>query len=127
MTDSTFRDVIYSYTRAQAIEDGVLVDVSSMAAEAGFKWPVAITRTAWEHFVAVPDGIVGQDESGRLWDILNMLRFACRTAKGQEFLFQLHVRNDNRGGLPPLVSLKAVCGPGDTAEPTITVLEPDED
>ena len=32
-------DLIHSYTRAQAIEDGVLVDVSDVAKEAGFKLP----------------------------------------------------------------------------------------
>jgi type I site-specific restriction endonuclease len=31
MDDNLFGDVIYSYTRAQAIEDGVLVDVSALA------------------------------------------------------------------------------------------------
>jgi len=34
--------VIHTYTRAQAIEDGVLIDVSEMAREAGFRWPVAV-------------------------------------------------------------------------------------
>jgi type I site-specific restriction endonuclease len=33
--DPIFGEVIYSYTRAQAIEDGVLVDVTDMAKEAG--------------------------------------------------------------------------------------------
>lgn len=37
--------VIHTYTRAQAIEDGVLIDVSEMAREAGFRWPVAVTAT----------------------------------------------------------------------------------
>ena len=35
--ESIFGDVIYSYTRAQAIEDGVLVDAGPMAKEVGFK------------------------------------------------------------------------------------------
>ncbi len=39
--ESFFGNVISTYTRAQAIEDGVLVDAGSMAQEAGFKWPVA--------------------------------------------------------------------------------------
>ena len=41
--ESFFGNVISTYTRAQAIEDGVLVDVGSTAQEAGFKWPVALT------------------------------------------------------------------------------------
>ncbi|EQD30141.1 hypothetical protein B2A_14268, partial [mine drainage metagenome] len=32
-------DVISRYTRAQAIEDGVLVEVSELAREAGFRFP----------------------------------------------------------------------------------------
>ena len=32
-------EVIYAYTRAQAIEDGVLVDVSEIAEEAGNQVP----------------------------------------------------------------------------------------
>jgi hypothetical protein len=37
------------------------------------------------------------------------------------------VRNDNRSGTPPLVRLKALCGPGDQGEPVITVMLPEED
>jgi hypothetical protein len=44
-----------------------------------------------------------------------------------ELIFRLHVRNDNRDRTPPLVTLKAVCGPGDDAGPVITVMLPEED
>ena len=37
------QEVIYTYTRAQALEDGVLIDVSQMAKEAGFRLPAVIT------------------------------------------------------------------------------------
>ena len=36
-------DVIHRYTRAQAIEDGTLVDVTETAREAGWRFPVATT------------------------------------------------------------------------------------
>ena len=69
-----FGDVIYSYTRAQAIADGVLVDVTKTAKEAGFIWPVAITRSVWENCVALSDEDndqqTYQDESGRVWDVV---------------------------------------------------------
>ena len=69
--------VIFTYTRAQALADGFLIDVSSkLAREAGFRYPVALTAGVWAECVAVPEGVTGQDETGRLWDILNMLRFA---------------------------------------------------
>jgi hypothetical protein len=41
--------------------------------------------------------------------------------------FAWHVRNDNRDRTPPLVRLKALCGPGDRGEPVVTVMLPDED
>lgn len=130
-SESTFGNVIYSYSRAQAIEDGVLVDVTDTPEflEAGFKFPVAMTRTVWNQCVAVPEGVIGQDVAGRLWDLLYMLRIVIQRS-GQHTdtaLMELHVRNDNRQGEPPLVSLKAVCGPGDQGEPVITVMLPEED
>ncbi|MGD9819896.1 MAG: DUF6573 family protein, partial [Desulfomonilaceae bacterium] len=37
MSNDNNWNVIYSYTRAQAIEDGVLVDVTEQAKATGFK------------------------------------------------------------------------------------------
>ena len=44
-------ELIHSYTRKQAIEDGGLIDVSEMAKEAGFKFPVATTNTVWTDLI----------------------------------------------------------------------------
>jgi hypothetical protein len=46
--------LIAAYTREQAIEDGTLVDVSKLAKEAGFRFPVAMTAAAWLAAVEVP-------------------------------------------------------------------------
>jgi hypothetical protein len=119
--------VIFAYTREQAIADGVLIDVTETAREAGFRIPVALTYAVWQQYVAVPEGVTCQDEAGRLWDVLFMLRFAIRTGDGgSELRYHLHVRNDNREGDPPLVELKAVCGPDDDGSPCITVMNPEE-
>jgi hypothetical protein len=122
-------EVIYAYTRKDALADGVQIDVSKVAREAGLKFPVYLTRAVWENYVRVPDGVRCQDEQGRLWDVLWLLRCAARRTSGPEMLFRLHVRNDNRDRTPPLVTLKAVCGPRDIDDPSavITVLMPDED
>src|SRR5262245_31632100 len=104
-------DLIHRYTRADAIRDGVLIDVSATAAEVGFRWPVALTAAAWAKCVAVPHGVACQDEVGRLWDVLALLRFAVSKQGGTEVRFGVHVRNDNRDRMPPLVRLKALCGP----------------
>ena len=122
-------EIIYAYTRAQAIEDGELVDVSETAREAGIKFPVAMTRTVWGRYVEVPEGVKCQDERGRLWDILWMFRCAAGKVDGDTLFVKLYVRNHNRERLDSrdLVTLKAVCGPGDTPEPVITIMLPDED
>jgi hypothetical protein len=122
-------EVLYVYTRKDALNDGVQIDVSEVAREAGLKFPVYLTRAVWESYVIVPDGVRCQDEKGRLWDIVWMLRCAARRTSGPEMTFKLHVRNDNRDRTPPRVRLKAVCGPLDIddPQPAITVMLPDED
>ena len=124
-----FGPVIYSDTRAQAVADGVQVEVTKTAAEAGIKFPVFITRIVFDTYVAVPPGVTGQDETGRLWDIVWMLRFAIlRSRPGADRLpVALYVRNDNRAAR--LIKLIATCGPLDIddPQPAITVMMPDED
>jgi hypothetical protein len=95
---------------------------------AGFKYPVALTAAAWANCVAVPPGVVCQDEVRRLWDVHWLLRCAVsRGHHGPEVRFAVHVRHDNRERTPPLVRLKAVCGPDDDGSPCITVMLPAED
>ena len=121
-------DLIHRYTRAQALADGVLIDVSTVAREAGITYPVALTSAAWGRCVTVPPGVECQDEAGRLWDVLFLLALAIhRSDGGAEVRFGVHVRDDNSEGTPPLVRLKAVCGPDDQGEPVVTVLLPEED
>jgi hypothetical protein len=119
-------EMIYRYSRADAIRDSVLIDVTETAKEAGIKYPVAITHAVHANYVRVPDGVTAQDERGRLWDILTMLRFAItRAPEGDTLLYTVFVRNDDTAPKP--VKLKALCHPGDEGEPVITVLMPDED
>ena len=126
--DNPFDDagLIHAYTRAQAIADGFLIDVSATAREAGIRFPVALTRAVWCRCVELPPGVESQDEAGRLWDVRYLLRVAIGASPGgSTLLYRVFVRNDNRRPRP--VTLKAVCGPGDDAAPVLTVMLPDED
>lgn len=122
-----FGEVIYTYTRQQAIEDGVLIDVSRTAREAGFKYPVAVTQAVWSE-VIIPDEIAcenGQSEEGRLWDVLWMCYLAARRSRAQsQIMFSVEVV---RGNHRQTVKLKALCHPGDRGEPVVTIMLPDED
>lgn len=131
----TEADVIYTYTRSQALADGVLVDVSATAREAGFRLPVAMTEAAWNDFVAWSDADtkrkgVYQDEAGRLWDVLWMAVLAARraspTAGQRQFAF-LRVPREGRALGAKKVWAKMVCGPGDEGEPVVTIMKTDED
>jgi len=120
-------DVISVYTREQAIKDGVLVDITNTAKEAGIRFPVAITINAWNKCVAVPIGLEGrQDEDGRLWDVIWMLKVAINNAGKTDRIYYklLVVGKDKR---QHMTTLKAVVGPGDNYEPVITIMLPDED
>lgn len=120
-------EVLFSYTRQQAIKDGVLVDVSEIAKEMGYKFPVAVTSAVWQGLIVPPPDVEHfQDVSGRLWDTLWMLRHAIKSGgdgSSVEFsvLYEMGPRDRQR------VTLKSICGPGDNAEPVITVMFPEED
>jgi hypothetical protein len=127
MPDTDEFVLISAYTRAQALEDGVLVDVSSTAREVGFKVPVAVTSAVWTRYVLLSPAAqaAGNDGRGRLWDLLWMLRMAAQRSRSpSEVLFSLHVVTESIN--PSLAELKAVCGPGDDTEPVITIMLPEE-
>jgi hypothetical protein len=140
-------EIIHSYTRDDAISDGTLIDVSETAREAGVRFPVALTTAVWARYVEFDRRCIGQDEAGRLWDICYMMASAIRRHRGNDpsrIDFQLVVAMPGAVAFeaneapPPrgcglrrarhrLVTLKALCGPGDQGEPVITVLLPTED
>ena len=126
-------DVVFRYTRKQAIADGVLVDLmqpetASLVREAGFKWPVAMTAGAFSETVCPIGGAVpeGQDLNGRLWDVLRNLWLAVRLRghRSDRVSFQVLVWDGQRR---QTVRLWSLCGPGDQGEPVLTVMLEGED
>ena len=145
--DNLWGEPIFRYTRAQAIADGALVDLTTatdnkgqlLCQQAGFNVPVAITRTAWTKTIEVggmwkPDGEGevlelkgGQSLTGRLWDLLWMLRVASGKAANSDcvhFQVLVDVHGDGRRDV---AKLWALCGPGDDAQPVITIMVEGED
>ncbi len=139
--ENMFGEAVYSYSRAQAIEDGVLIDVSTTAREAGIVWPVAMTSAAWADCVEWTDatearkGYTGQSESGRLWDVCWMLSLAVRAAlrrgldaSREPLFYPLHrTPREGRGAMPRKVALKFQVGPDDQGRACITVMMPTQD
>ena len=137
----TEADLIHVYTRADAIRDGVLVELEpELCHEAGFRCPVDVTASVW--------GIIepneqergdGQDLTGRTWDVLNLARFTLRRATPFEtyeppiavrfpcafWMKRPEYRAGRRGQVT--LTLKAVLGADFDGSPCITVMLPDED
>jgi len=126
---SPFGEVLFAYTRKQALADGVQVEVTVTGREAGIRFPLFLTRAVFDAYVTVPPGVTEQDEAGRLWDIVWMTRFALLRARPgvERITVALYVRNDDRAAR--LIKLIAMCGPLDLddPQPAITVMLPDED
>lgn len=131
-------DVISVYSWKQAVKDGVLHDVTELAREAGFIWPVAIT-TALKHKIEdIPKSQSHQDYTGRLWDVLYMghlkvMAVSRRQPDATECTYQIimhHIEPDahNRNRLRKYIWLKIVIEatePG--GEPCFVISLPDED
>lgn len=124
-SDSFWGAPIFSYSRTKAIADGVLVDISELAREAGFKWPVAMTAELWSLVEAIPARYAHEDVAGRLWDILNVARWSIQKSaeSGELLLFTVILHQETSDE----VEIKMVCGPGDDAAPTITLMLPQQD
>lgn len=117
-------DVIFKYTRKQALEDGVLVDISEPAKEAGIKFPTAVTQAVFG--VLSDTSSPGQDFKGRVWDLLMVLRMSAKSSKNDRICFApfFTMRGSDK---PEPVPMWAKCGPGDDEAPVITVMLKGED
>lgn len=122
-------DLIYSYSRTRGLSEGVLIDVSDLAREAGFKLPVAVSDSLYHGYLTPPLELAkeGQSLDGRLWDTLSVLRYAIKAASSTDrisFSVLFQMASDAE---PEPVDLLAVCGPGDSGEPVITIMLPSDD
>jgi hypothetical protein len=119
--------VIHSYTRAQALADGALIDVTETGKEVGFKLPVAITEALQNRLTPTKnEAIFGQDYDSRLWNVLWVAAFTIKLADpGTNTVTFTVVQQEveAKSGQPQNVELRlqAVCGRGLADEPVIMI------
>jgi hypothetical protein len=125
-------DVIYTYTRKQAIEDGVLVDLTEWASAdkgfmGGYTVPVAVTASVWADIKAIPKGNLG-DVRGRAHDLLWMSRLAL-SAAGRRNRSQVHFKVilPIKGKRVRTQVYNVAVSGGDNGEPVVTIMQPGED
>jgi hypothetical protein len=116
-------DVIHTYTRAQALADGVLVDVTEWASSreilGGFTISVAMTAAVWA-LLQEPQGS-GESVRGRAHDVLWLAALAARQHRDNDrTAFRVLIGTDT-------VALWLHVGPGDSGEPVATVMREGED
>lgn len=117
-------DYISAYSRADAIDDGVLVDANvgdfAEVTRQHYRYPVAMTAAVFGLMETAVNSHQGRDYRGIWHDILHMSRYAVVQRAQTYVVFQAHIAGKLR-------TLRAVCGPGDDLEPVITVMLEDED
>jgi len=131
--ETVFGEAIYTYSRRQAIEDGVLVDgmVGDLAeiSRQHFKYPIAMTDSVFalmQGAVEHPD--MGCDYKGVWHDILWMAKKGVTKKLSEScVLFEVAIGSDKTKKQPVVHTLKCHVGPGDKAEPVITIMLKNED
>jgi len=113
--------LIYAYTRAQAIADGVLANLSTvLSIKQHWRHPFACTATVWSIIEAALD-TPGQDLCGICHDISSIAKLAVRQQPGvDQILFSALIVGRKH-------AFKLHIGPGDTAAPVLTLMLPHED
>jgi hypothetical protein len=119
--NNPFGEPIFSYSRAQAISDGVLVDLTQFEiTRLNWKMHLACTDSVWSLIeTAVKEG--GKDVDGILHDINFMARLAVMNGK-QSNLVSFTVKIGRKNTM-----LKLHCGPGDDLSPVLTLMCSNED
>jgi len=116
-----FGEVISSYSRDQAIEDGILADLTTLFPRDTrlYKYPVACTSAVWETISNACKH--GGDPGAWVWDLCYMsIHYKCKILSPSEHLFKCIIGRKTK-------IFKINVGPGDNAEPVITIMYPDED
>jgi hypothetical protein len=115
-----FGDPISIYTRANALSDGVLADVTPSAAGL-FKIPVAFSSALWAIIEDLPAGQSGDAPvQERIREVLRAAIDVARRNPEGPSPFTVPLLIGTSGGVKSL-ELFVHCGPGDRGEPVVTI------
>ena len=110
-----FGEVISSYSREQAHEDGALIAIDREEFDGAtlFKFPVSITSALWADLER-GQGKDARTLKGRVWDVCYMMSVYAKQAGGRDISFPTRVGKRN-------LELHGNIGPGDDPAPVITI------
>ncbi len=114
-------------SREEAVEKGLLVDVSSVAHELGMTVPVGITKPLWDSGISVAGQIDGADVDKRVRDVLMALRLSLGGAREWPSVMQFPaLLSFPPETAPRLCSVIAVAHKDAQAPFALTLLHPSE-
>ena len=121
LTREIFGEPICCYSRAEALADGVLVDISERARRAGIRYPTACTAGVWSLIDCLlesdTDTLAGIVRDVRAEEVLRVMLAAIRRARGTDRVVFAALGSE----------CWAHCGPGDQGESVITIMLQGED
>lgn len=114
-------------TRQEAIQAGVLIDVTADAQKLGMSFPITITKPLWEIGIAPDQTLSEESKSERLRDVLMAfrLRLASQATLSPLIGFPAMLALPP-GGVPQPVPLFALIQPGEQNQAMVTLLLPNE-
>ena len=122
-------DVIYSYSRADAVRDGVLIDITDIAKRFGFKYPVAITSNLYFTYINQNGGLnsVNQIDNTRLIDLLTAMYYSIKNCKDSKTNFvTVKITIKPSPNETSEIEVWAHCGPADDYRLVITIMLPED-
>jgi hypothetical protein len=113
--------------RQQAIQAGLLIDVSTVAQKLGLTFPVTVTKPLWEIGIAPSESISDEEKAQRLRDVLMAfrLRIASQTTLSPLIDFPAMLSMPP-GEVPQPVPLFALIQPDEQNRAVATLLLPNE-
>lgn len=121
-TNNPFGEIIYAYTRQQAIADGVLVDLSDHPmTRKHWKIGLCCSSAVW---TMIEEAVQqGKDLAGVLHDLYTLAKWAIKPNGDatDRICFRANI------GKHEDVDLILHCGPGDTPLPCLTLMLPSDD
>ena len=127
-------DIVFQYSRKQAMRDGVLVDCTNadfgdLARSLGIRVNVAMTSGVWDATIGGIDEPLpaGQTIEGRMWDVLYAFRYAVAKGGTETDRVYFKVAVQQLDGTRKTVDLWSLIGPGDGGEAVITIMLQGED
>lgn len=119
---------IHVDTRAQALADGVLIDVTPQAASRGYVFPVAITARVWSEVISAGVDVEKEPEGGEKYEaniakLLDQIGYQIRRGWAGEESADVEVKV----GPDLFVWVQASCGRDENNDRCLTIMAEGDD